>query len=258
MRSTPLGFGFASLACGAISSSFRMTAGNLEQAEGRASQVRSETSTPPPLARKVENRPELVGGLPLWLTMGAMTQLKRWAEMLNFRPGLNLRARRVEKMENMIVSGISETPDLPVGAALRRIADAMEEELACLRLSLASAKAELSHAKAETTSLREQLGFFKLRNARAGKSKAAQAMSSTVSQLRLLLCKEQTRAAAAEKKLADLEERLQALETRNSMVFGDSVKLSAMYLSVVAVFVGYLMQQPYGPQILGRLFSANH
>lgn len=259
MNSMHLAFGFAPLPRPSITGNIRMTTGNLDSTKEHPTPVQSAKSYPPPLTQKVQNRPELVGGLPLWLTMGAMTQIQRWADMFNFSFGPNAQGRQALPMDREIEPDmLAQNPDPPVGQALRSIADALEKELTALRCSLSAVKGDLDQAQSEAKSLRKQLSFFKLRNAREEKTKTEKAMSSTASQLHLLLCKEQIRAAAAEKKVADLEERLAAAEMRNALVSGDSVKLSALYISIVVVFIGYLIHQPFGPQVLQQLFSVNH
>lgn len=236
-----------------------MTAGNVSNADDNTSPIRPAKPSPRPRTEKIENRPELVGGLPLWLTIGAVTQVRRFAEMFNFAPSAALRRRTVEAVENKIAHDQSSAKrDLPVGRALRRIADALEEELASMRLSLTAMRAELSRSYAEANVLRKQLDFLKLKNAKAGKPDSKKALSSTVSQLRLLLCKEQTRAAAAEKKLTEVEKRLRAAEMNNSLLVGDSVKLSVMYTSFAVVFIGFLADSPFGTQILHYLMTGRY
>lgn len=259
-KSFAVAFGFASSASVSLVRQPRMTAGNVSNTDDSTSPIRHVKPVPPPVvAKKIENRPELVGGLPLWLTVGAMTQLRRFAEVINFQPFAALRRRNVESAEATVVKEPSRgTRDLPVGRALRRIADAMEEELASMRLSLATLRAELSHSHAEANTLRKQLEFLKLRNAKDDKGDSEKALSLTVSQLRLLVCKEQTRAAAAEKKLVDTEKKLKAAEMRGSLLAGDSVKLSVLYTSLFAVFIGFLADSPFGPQIIQYLVSGGH
>lgn len=241
-----------------FSSGVRMTAGNVDisNTDGNTSPIRPAKPSRPPPSEKIEKRPELVGGLPLWLTMGAVTQARRLAEAFNFAPFAALRRRTIEAMENKIVQSQSVTDrDLPVGRALRRIADAMEEELSSLRLTLTTLRAELMHSHAEVNVLRKQMEFLKLKNAKDSKTDSKKALSSTASQLRFLLCKEQTRATAAEKKLQEWEKRLTAAESKSSLVAGDFVKISVLYTSLAAVCIGFLVDSPFGPEILHYLMS---
>lgn len=233
-----------------------MTTGNVSKTDGNTSPIRPARPPPPPPSEKVENRPELVGGLPLWLTMGAVTQVRRFAEVFNFAPFAALRRRTIATVENKIVQNQSATDrDLPVGRALRKIADAMEEELASMRMCMATLRAELTHSHAEVNVLRKQMEFMKLKNAEDVKTDSEKALSSTASHLRFLLCKEQTRATASEKKLQELEKRLKSAEMNNSLVAGDLVKVSLLYTSLVAAFVGFLLDSPVGPQLLHYLMS---
>lgn len=231
-----------------------MTAGNPSSSDGNTTPVRPSKPAPPTSAHKVENRPELVGGLPLWLTVGAAGQIRRFMDTFNLTPFAVLRRRTVELMENKLARRETHSTadtELPVGRVLRKIADTMEEEMASMRLALSTVKTELMQTQAQLQRVTTELDFLKLRN--ANRVDSDRDIAATATRMRILLCKEQTRAAAAEKKFEIAKRRIIALEKKRSGLAADFVKLSALYTSMLVVVVSFLAQSPFGPAILNYL-----
>lgn len=229
-----------------------MTAGQVGSNESNKSPTRPPNPPPSTPAKKVENRPEVVGGLPLWLTLGVAGGIRRFTEMFNIAPFAARRRDAMAKVEQTLVQnqGSTEAVEFPVGRAMRKMADIMEEEMASLRMSIATMKAELVRSQHEAVRARKQLDEVKLEHERMRRKDSERALSMTAMQLRLLYAKEQTRAAAAEKKLRAVGERLERAERRNEKLERDLVQVSVMYAAIGAVLLGFVLGSPFWSSVV--------
>lgn len=232
-----------------------MTAGQVGGADQNKSPTHAPNPPSLPPAKKVEKRPEVVGGVPLWLTVGLADQIRRLSERLRVVPFAARRRDAMAKVEQTLVQSeeSDEEAEFPVGRAMRKMADIMEEEMTSLRTSMASMKAELVRSRHETVRARNKLDELKGEYARRRSRDSERALAMTAKQLRLLHAREQTRATAAEKKLRAVRERLEVVERRNKQLEQDMVKGAMMYAAVGVVVVGFLLESPLWAAFVERL-----
>lgn len=232
-----------------------MTTGQVENNEANKSPARPPNLPLAPPAKKVENRPEVVGGLPLWLTLGVAGRIRRLTEMFNFTPFAARRRDAIAKVEQTFVQneGGAEPVEYPVGRAMRRMADVMEEEMASLRMSIGTMKAELARSQHEAVRARKQLNEVKMERERLRRKDSERALSMTMKQLWSLHAREQTRTAAAEKKLSAVSERLQVAERRNEKLERDLVQVSVMYTTIGVVALGFLLGSPFWSTVVENM-----
>lgn len=220
-----------------------MKAGDEPSFESSTTPRRPPKPYPSTASHMIEKRPELVGGLPLYLALNAARQVRRFIDTFQAPRITEMKRRVVEVADKVVEDGTEAVPesDLPIGELLRKVADVMEAELATLRRSLANMKKEFEQSQLQLGIVRKELDFEKLQNA---KEPHIEELSASATMLRQLLCKEQTRAAVAEKKLEDCQAQLTRLEKQNGEISGDTVKMSAMYSCLLVMILTFLVQSP--------------
>lgn len=190
------------------------------------------TSATPPLSvpsatplkpMPVEKRPELVGGLPLWLAIGAVSQLARFARsLLSLSPSSD---------STNILTGTLSPPRQPEPATeqLRDLAARLEHETFHLQTQLRSARASAETWRVvaadaqRATQLRQDGG-----NDAAGKA---------ASRLLATLMTAQTREACANRENAVLRARLAVAQAALDKRDRDVVQ-AALLVSLAAVALG--------------------
>lgn len=227
----------------------RMTAGSVDPNSSTSTPAKKAFPAPTPLPARVEMRPEVVGGLPLWLTLGFARQVRRMTNTLSKVPFQVQREKSIARVEEKIAKFDQQehanTQDLPVGRALHKVADIVEEEVGWLRLTLQTVQGDLARSIKEADKLRKQLERMvaskKEEELSGGQEKTLRQMAT---QLRKLHTKEQIRASAAEKRLRQLSARCEMLEKEKSQLQADLVKLSALYCGLAVVTIASLMHVP--------------
>lgn len=205
--------------------------------------------------RKVESRPEVIGGLPLWFAVEAAEHLQRFVASFKFG-GARGRHESLEDMHTQLEeTPPSEIKNLPAANFLRDVADVIEEELSTLRTSLT-----VSQSEAERKALQMEAAQNEMRDMRDQYSKQRivqreRNLGKTVSEIRIMLCKEQTRRAAAERKIEDMERMLEIVRKERDDVVQDGIKVSVLYIAILVAFVGFVVEGPYGGAIVHGLLG---
>eukprot|EP00177_Eucheuma_denticulatum_P001393 GFKZ01002530.1.p1 GENE.GFKZ01002530.1~~GFKZ01002530.1.p1 ORF type:complete len:271 (-),score=39.98 GFKZ01002530.1:1447-2259(-) len=228
-----------------------MTAGRVSGTDPEqppAEPVTATRPTPTRTTRRVETRPEVVGGLPLWFTVGIAAQVRRLSEMLDIAPFATRRREIGQQMEEKLanIPRVSdEKVEVPVGRALRNMANLMEEEIAGLRLSLETVQVEVAQRRNEVSKLRgklEELGAKNREWRKGGDSEVA--LERTATQWWSLYMREQTRAVAAERRLKVSVERLAEVEKKIGALEQDLVKMAVMFTGLGVVLTVFIMESP--------------
>lgn len=228
-----------------------MTAGRVSGTDPEQPPAQPPTAprpAPSRTTRRVETRPEVVGGLPLWFTLGIATQVRRLSEMLDIAPFATRRRNIGQQMEEK-VANIPKTSDekveVPVGRALRNMANLMEEEIAALRLSLETVQVEVAQRRNEVSKLRRKLEELRVENREWKKGNDSEVtLERTATQWWTLYMREQTRAVAAERQMKVAVERLAEMEKNVGELEQDLVKMAVMFTGLGVVVTVFIMESP--------------
>lgn len=195
---------------------------------------------PPSVLPKVQLRPELVGGLPLWLITEAMTQAQRLVHKFSQPTVIESRKKQISEMQSQLehVQSSKTNQDIPVAKFLRNVADTVEEEMATLRQSRDRSKADAVQMRKVVEATQEEIENITKRYQPSQLDVKQRELQSTMEGLRVLLCREQTKSAAALKRINELEQALNKVKREKSQVDQDNVKLLILYTVIlVMIFV---------------------
>ena len=202
---------------------------------------------PPSVVRKVQLRPELVGGLPLWLVTEAMSQAKRLVDTFSQPSMAETRRKHISGMQ----SNLNE--DIPVANYLRNVADTVEEEMATLKQSRDQSKADVVQMRKIVKASQEQVKSITKKYETSYLNATQREVHTTMESLRVLLCKEQTKTAAAMKRINKLESALSEARKEKSQVDQDNVKLLILYTVVLVMVFVSLSHSPAGITFMKQL-----
>lgn len=159
----------------------------------------------------VERRPELVGGVPLWLLIGAGEQLRKFAQVISSTSSHTTIATTVSDSAPMGApsSDVSPAPPPATPETLRLLATQLEADLSDLRAELKEANRTLLVRDEQVRILEQQLADMSstLDSDKDGNQGEQQGeLHATVRRLFKELCAAQTREAAMRQRVAGIEQ----------------------------------------------------
>lgn len=213
-----------------------------------AHQNGSSAASPPPLVKRtapVELRPELVGGVPLWLLIGAMTKLSKMAKDF-----ASISSIRTARTSDSSLNGSEQKNNEPVAkqfspsTALHLMARHLEEELSDLKTQVLNAQHETRNRDTDVQSLRAQLLYAESRlaelNMQDKDENEYKSAHETTKRLFSALCATQTKATAAEKQLAEMTDLVTVLQQERDAAKEDVVKAVAVFVLFMFLVGGFI------------------
>lgn len=244
-----------------------------------ATPMKRRANLPVPRRRSregVQSRPELVGGVPLWLLLGAMSHVRTLARALNVDPAAALRKRQLRdalkhdentshgrERGNTANSdanvgavgreGEDDDTDLSTPAILRATAAQIDEELATLRAALEAARAERRNWERGAEVAREDAAQLRARLSKEGTKLTNSSSSATMRRLYTELSKAQTRTAAAHRQRAELEQLASAVGSQRDFVREDAIKIIAVSALFFVIASAYFIRSPLAVPLMEYL-----